>query len=101
MIAGFLRQSCTWERRNGEDAWNKPVFGPPEDIPCRWVRKVTVFSGLMGPETTTATQAKALTEHHVREKDRLTFEGETFEVAVVSDIRGLDGALLGRKVYVK
>ena len=100
MIAGFLRQTCTWERRNGEDAWNHPAYDDPEEIPCRWVRKSRVIKGLMGEDVVTS--AEVMVQKSVEENDRLSFEGAPFAVvSVATTFVDAGGNVLGRKVLVK
>ncbi len=100
MIAGFLRQTCTWERRNGEDAWNHPAYDDPEEISCRWVRKSRVIKGLMGEDVQTS--AEVMAQKPVEEHDRLAFEGKSFlVVSVATTFVDAGGNVLGRKVLVK
>lgn len=100
MIAGFLRQKCSWVRRIGEDAWNNPAYDVPEEIPCRWVRASRIVKGLMGEEVVTS--AEVMVQRAVEEGDRLLFEEKPFSVvSVATTFIDAGGANLGRKVLVK
>lgn len=89
LLKGFLkrmRQTCLWEKYNGEDDAGNPVWDVAVEIPCIFKPSKQIADGVAGGVLITPSQFYVGIENHVSERDKIIFRERVYIVESVDDL---------------
>lgn len=104
IVAGFLKQTVSWESRTSDNDWGDPVFAPAQNIRARIDERSVLANPTGGRDRLQETTVLVGPEHDVRLGDRISGEiaGRPFEGYVQgrTAIIMVDGKLDGYKLQL-
>ncbi len=102
MLDSYQKQTCSIEPLTGTDKFGAETFGAAAAHACRWERQQALVRAADGDKMVlTAGELLLPTGAVANVGDRVTVDGGVYRVFTAAEVRGLFGALEGRKAVLR
>lgn len=98
LIGDYLSQKCKWYKKIGQDAFSKPIYATPVEIPCRFSGGMKIIRDKTGKEA--VSQGNFIVLEDIGLDDKLEYDNKSFSIMNYSDVLDFDGKLEYRQVWV-
>lgn len=103
LLTPFLKQRAVLTQGASWDEWGNAVPGESRTIRVRWTgmpKKTESLAGVVVRSLKFVSNPEILTDDAmITVGDELTYDGARYVVSAMEEIRGLDGKLVGKKVW--
>ncbi|ABB14419.1 hypothetical protein [Carboxydothermus hydrogenoformans] len=94
----YLNQTAKWYKKIGTDAYGKPIYAAPVEVPCRFEGGMKLIKDKNGKDA--VSQGKFYVTFKPGIEDKLEYEGREYTILNYEDTVDLDGVFVYRKVWV-